>query len=162
MVDIVGYFPATAAVDGATGARLRYAEAKVYAWSDTTYATPLAITDLQGIPMPGGQLVAADGVYPDFIPPAGVLQVRVKSGIYVTPMTSLTVFAQAADQSATRAADAALAAAEDRNAAERAAEEAAAAAASVSLGYLDNEDGTLTLTAGSVVDAGDGTLIIGA
>jgi len=113
VADIVGYFPATAAVDGASGARLRYAEAQVYAWADTNYSTPLAITDLQGIPMVENKLIAVDGVYPDFRPPADVLQVRAKSGSFVTPMTSLTVFAQAAQDGAKRAEQAALEVSQD-------------------------------------------------
>lgn len=128
MADIVGYFPATSAVDGQSGARLRYAEAFVYAWEDTNYLYPLVITDLNGVAMEGKKLIANDGVYPDFCPPAGVLQVRARSGQYVTPMTSLTVYAQAAQDSANRADRAAMQVSLDADETERARGEAVAAA----------------------------------
>lgn len=111
MVDIVGYFPATLAVDSATGTRLRNAEAQVYAMTDTAFATPLAITDMADVPFSGNKLTSnSDGIYPEFKPPAGVTQVLVKSGQALTPMTSIGSYAMAASQSAGSAAESALAA----------------------------------------------------
>lgn len=63
------------------------AQAFVYAFEDTSFTTPLAITDESGLPIP--YLVASDdGIYPGFIVPSGQQRVRVKSGDFVTPMTS--------------------------------------------------------------------------
>lgn len=101
------------------GNRVINAEADVYAASDTTFSTPLVITDTQGVPM--AKLYSnSDGIYPAFRVPSGELSVRVKSGNAITPMTSLAVFAKAASD----AALAAKAGAEDADAARRVAEEA--------------------------------------
>lgn len=107
MVDIVGYFPATLAIDSATGTRLRNAEAQVYAMTDTAFATPLAITDMADVPFTGNTLSSnSDGIYPEFKPPVGVMQVIVKSGQALTPMTSIAVQASAAVDAATEATEA--------------------------------------------------------
>ncbi|MDR6691332.1 hypothetical protein J2X55_002244 [Microbacterium sp. 1154] len=105
---VVGYFPATLAVDSNTGTRLRNAEAQVFAMTDTSFTTPLAITDVAGVPFTGNKLVSnSDGIYPEFKPPAGVTQVIVKSGQALTPMTSIAVAAEAAEAAAVQAASAA-------------------------------------------------------
>ncbi|MEX8031668.1 SGNH/GDSL hydrolase family protein [Microbacterium sp. 20-116] len=102
---VVGYFPATLAVDSNTGTRLRNAEAQVFAMTDTSFTTPLAITDVSGVPFTGNKLISnSDGIYPEFKPPAGVTQVIVKSGQALTPMTSIAVAAEAAEKAASDAA----------------------------------------------------------
>ncbi|MDF2918135.1 MAG: hypothetical protein K0S70_2352, partial [Microbacterium sp.] len=61
---IIDYFPATLAADG-NGNTVKNASAQVYALADTTLSTPLALTDLQGVPMP--ELRSSDlGIYPAF------------------------------------------------------------------------------------------------
>lgn len=105
---VVGYFPATLAVDSNTGTRLRNAEAQVFAMTDTSFTTPLAITDVAGVPFTGNKLISnSDGIYPEFKPPAGVTQVIVKSGQALTPMTSIGVAAEAAEAAAVQATSAA-------------------------------------------------------
>lgn len=109
MDEIVGYFPATLAIDSVTGTRLKNAEAQVFAIADNTFTTPLPITDIAGVPMSGNLLTSnSDGIYPEFKPPAGVMQVIVKSGTALTPMTSIAAQAEAAVQAATDAAGSAL------------------------------------------------------
>lgn len=126
---VVGYFPATLAVDSNTGTRLRNAEAQVFAISDTSFSAPLAITDIAGVPFTGGTLVSnSDGIYPEFKPPAGVTQVIVKSGQALTPMTSVSVAAEAAEDAALAAAGAASEATSAASAAASSAGEAAEAA----------------------------------
>lgn len=79
------------------GNRVINAEANVYAASDTTFSTPLVITDSSGHPL--DKLRSnSDGIYPAFRVPSGALQINVKSGDRVTPMTSLAVYAQVAAQ----------------------------------------------------------------
>lgn len=130
MVDIVGYFPATLAIDSVTGARLRNATAQVFAMTDTSFATPLAITDMAGVPLTGNILSSnSDGIYPEFKTPAGVAQVIVKSGSALTPMTSIAAQASAAVAAATAATSAAGAASTAAGSASTAAANAAAAAA---------------------------------
>lgn len=127
---VVGYFPATLAVDSNTGTRLRNAEAQVYAMTDTSFSSPLAITDVAGVPITGNKLVSnSDGIYPEFKPPAGVTQVIVKSGQALTPMTDISVSAAAAEVAATNAATAAGTATTAAGAASTSASSAATAAA---------------------------------
>lgn len=162
MVDIVGYFPATLAVDSVTGVRLRNAEAQVFAMTDTAFATPLAITDMADVPLTGNKITSnSDGIYPEFKPPAGVSQVIVKSGTALTPMTSISAQASAATAAASSAQEAAGSASTSALEAAKSAGDAAVAAAAARFGYVDNGDGTLTLTAASIVDNGDGTLSFG-
>lgn len=127
---VVGYFPATLAVDSNTGTRLRNAEAQVYAMTDTSFSSPLAITDVAGVPITGNKLVSnSDGIYPEFKPPAGVTQVIVKSGQALTPMTDISVSAAAAETAAANAATSAGTATTAAGAASTSASSAATAAA---------------------------------
>lgn len=104
MAEIVGYFPATLAVDVATRTPLRDVQAQVYAVTDTTFSTPLAITDMTDVPFTGNTLMAnGDGIYPDFKVVGSVPQVIVKAGQALTPMTSVAAWAGAAVDAATSA-----------------------------------------------------------
>lgn len=97
MVDIVGYFPPTLAIDSATGTRLKNAAAQVYKMTDTAFASPLQITDITDVPFTNNTISSnSDGIYPDFKTEAGVAQVIVKSGQALTPMTSIAAYADAA------------------------------------------------------------------
>lgn len=127
MADIVGYFPATLAIDIATRTPQRNARAQVFAITDTAFTKPLAITDITGVPIANNTLEAnGDGVYPEFRTPSGETQVIVKSGQALTPMTSISVYADAAVKAAATATTAAGAA---TSAAGSAAQAAAAATA---------------------------------
>lgn len=82
------YFDMKLAVTPQTLVPIPGAEAQVFAMEDTTFANPLPITDLQGIPM--AKLVASPtGVYPPFKVPSGETQVFAVSGAAITPLTSL-------------------------------------------------------------------------
>lgn len=94
---IIDYFPAAVAADE-NGTFVRNAEAVVYAMADTNLDTPLSLTDLQGVPM---QLRASSlGIYPPFRVTSGEMQIVVVSGGVRTPMTSLSVYANAAESAA--------------------------------------------------------------
>lgn len=81
------YFEATLALNTTTGTVVPNAVAEVYAISDTSFTSPLAITDLTGASLPS--LVASPtGVYPAF-KCAGVTQVIARSGGINTPLTSI-------------------------------------------------------------------------
>lgn len=70
-----------------TGGAVPNAEALVYAVSDTSFSTPLTITDRSGIPLT--TLIASpDGIFPQFMCP-GVTQVVAKAGDVTTTITSL-------------------------------------------------------------------------
>jgi hypothetical protein len=72
------YFPLALALSP-SGGPVPNAEALVYASSDTELTTPLAITDVDGLPL--DKLVASpDGVYPQFKTVDGTFQVKIKSG----------------------------------------------------------------------------------
>lgn len=132
MADIVSAFPTSIAMSD-SGVQ-RVAEAYVYAASDTSLTTPLAITDMQGIPITGGKLTTTTGQFPQFKAPAGVTQVLVLSGGRVTLLTDVSVYVGAAVESATAAATSAGASEQARvlsAAAKTLAEQAAAAAAAV-------------------------------
>lgn len=132
MADIVSAFPTSIAMSD-SGVQ-RVAEAYVYAASDTSLTTPLAITDMQGIPITGGKLTTTSGQFPQFKAPAGVTQVLVLSGGRVTLLTDVSVYVGAAVESATAAATSAGAAEQARvlsAAAKTLAEQAAAAATAV-------------------------------
>ncbi|OZD48564.1 hypothetical protein CH252_18710 [Rhodococcus sp. 06-1477-1B] len=132
---VVGYFPATVVVNESTFAPIVNAEGYVFSASDTSFSSPLNITDVQGVPFPGSKLVAnARGITQSFRAPAGVVEVRVKFGEAVTPMISLSAYAEVAETAASTAQGAAGAAGEARDQAviaRGAAEDAAAAAAAV-------------------------------
>jgi hypothetical protein len=72
------YFPRALALSP-NGGPVPNAEAVVYAASDTELTTPLAITDVDGLPL--DKLVASpDGIYPQFKTVDGTYQVKIKSG----------------------------------------------------------------------------------
>jgi hypothetical protein len=126
-VAIIDYFPATLAADG-NGNTVKNATAQVFALADTNLSTPLALTDLQGVPMP--QLRSSDlGIYPAFRVVNQTMQIVVVSGSLRTPMTSLSVYANAAEAAAAMASGNAGAAASSAQAAELARQNAAAAQA---------------------------------
>lgn len=82
------YFPATIAIDPTTSILVKGAESQVFAWADTSFSTPLAITDLLGVPIAYLES-SPSALYSEFKVP-GHVQVRVRdthSGV-VTPMTS--------------------------------------------------------------------------
>lgn len=92
---IIDYFSAAVALDQ-NGRVIRDAEADVYALGDTSFTTPLAITDPSGVPM--AKLRSnSDGIYPEFRVVSGAQQIIAKSGDRTTPMTSLGVIAKAAE-----------------------------------------------------------------
>lgn len=81
------YFDAKLALD-ASNNPVPSAIADVYAFTDTAFTTPLAITDFQDIPI--AKLIASPtGIYPSFKVVGGVTQVLAKSGPMVTPLTSV-------------------------------------------------------------------------
>ncbi|MEV8134283.1 hypothetical protein [Microbacterium aurantiacum] len=128
----VAYFSPTLALD-ANNTPQRTAEAQVYAAGDTSFSSPLTVTDLNGIPFADNKLRAENFLFPAFLPPEGVSQVVVRSGEMLTPLTSVSVERQAAADAAALAAEraaeagtAAGAAAAAREAAEAAAEAAEA------------------------------------
>ncbi|WP_316294038.1 hypothetical protein, partial [Clavibacter michiganensis] len=131
---IIDYFPASVAAD-ISGNVARSAEANVYALSDTSFSSPLAITDLQGVPM--AKLTAsAVGIFPPFRVEDGTQQIVAVSGDLKTPMTSLSVYANAAEvaaQMATTSAGAADSAASTAAAARTTALDAAARAEQAAL-----------------------------
>ncbi|MDD7930058.1 SGNH/GDSL hydrolase family protein [Microbacterium thalli] len=128
MAEFVGAFPSTVAMDENNNI-VREAEAYVYDVNDTNLASPLPITDLQGVPFTGGKLVASNGIFPQFRAPAGVLEVYLKSGDRVTQLTDISVPAKAAVDAAGEAEQAAQEAASARAGAEFARGEAVDAAA---------------------------------
>lgn len=165
---VVGYFPATLAVDSNTGTRLRNAEAQVFAFNDSTFSTPLPITDNSPVPVPipGNVLRSnADGIYPEFRVVGQVTQVYVKSGQALTPMTSIAVYAAAAETAASTAqsaagtaSSAAGTATSAASSAAKAAQDAAAVGATndaINAGLLRNEQSaTYSETAGLILEIG--------
>lgn len=127
MAEFVGAFPSSLALDDRNNI-VREAEAHVYDVNDTALASPLPITDLQGVPFTGGKLVASNGIFPQFRTPAGVLEVYLKSGDRVTQLTDISVPAKAAVDAAAEAEQAASEAASARAGAETARADAIAAA----------------------------------
>ena len=84
---MIDYFPATVALDPLTDAALEGAVAEVFAIEDTSYTTPLEITDIGGASM-GTTLVAGPtGIFPAFRVD-GYTQVVPKVGDIVTPPIS--------------------------------------------------------------------------
>lgn len=145
-MSVIDYFSAAVALDQ-NQRLIRDAEADVFALSDTTFSTPLAITDLQGVPM-AKLRSSAEGIYPDFRVVGGAQQILAKSGDRVTPMTSLGVIAKAAEDAADAAATAASSATGAAEAALSARGEAVAAAeAAVAVGTTND-----TVIAGRLAD----------
>jgi hypothetical protein len=84
----IDYFPSVPAIDYTTGNVVPGAQAQVYARTDTTYSTPLTITDLNGIAFSGNILTAGPtGLFPDFRC-TGYSEVTAKSGALTTPIES--------------------------------------------------------------------------
>lgn len=80
---MIDYFPATVALDPLTDAALEGAVAEVFAIEDTSFTTPLSITDIGGVPM--ANLVAGPtGIFPAFRVD-GYTQVVPKVGDIVSP-----------------------------------------------------------------------------
>lgn len=118
------FFDYRLAIDPTAGIVVPNATAKVYAIADTTFASPLPITDVTGAPIAGNELVASPtGVLPQFMVPSGETQVMVRTSLgVVTPVVSeggvraAAELAQAAAAgSASEAASAAAAAAVARD-----------------------------------------------
>lgn len=87
MADFVDYFQSRNAYDVNRRTLVVDTPAQVFALTDTEFTTPLQAYDVEnGLPME--VRANADGVYPDFTVP-GHTQVFVKSGPYVTVMTTL-------------------------------------------------------------------------
>lgn len=102
---VIDYFSAAVALDQ-NGSLVRDAVADVYALSDTTFSIPLAITDLQGVPM--AKLRSnSEGIFPPFRIVSGEQQIVAKSGDRLTPMTSIGPIAVAAEAAAAAAVSAA-------------------------------------------------------
>lgn len=121
----IDYFSAALALDQ-NGRIVRDAEADIYALADTTFSNPLAITDLQGVPM--AKLRSnSDGIYPDFRVVADVEQIVAKSGDRITPMTSLGVIAADAEAARDEAVAAASTAGSNAATAQSAVSQAASA-----------------------------------
>lgn len=127
MAEFVGAFPSSLALDDRNNV-VREAEAYVYDVNDTNLASPLPVTDVQGVPFTGGKLVASNGIFPQFRTPAGVLEVYLKSGDRVTQLTDISVPAKAAVDAAAEATQAVGAAETAASAAETARADAIAAA----------------------------------
>lgn len=81
------YFDAKLALNPETGNVVAGASAEVFALADTSFSTPLAITDLQGIPL-ASLIASPTGIYPPFKVASGETDVMVKSGAMITPVTS--------------------------------------------------------------------------
>lgn len=83
----VDYFDAKLALNQEATNVVPGAVAQVYAAEDTSFTTPLAITDLTGVPLTA--LIASPmGIYPPFKVVSGQQDVLAKSGPMVTPLTS--------------------------------------------------------------------------
>ncbi|WHE35136.1 SGNH/GDSL hydrolase family protein [Microbacterium sp. BDGP8] len=154
MAEFVGAFPSSLALDDRNNI-VREAEAYVYDVNDANLASPLPITDLQGVPFTGGKLVASNGIFPQFRTPTGVLEVYVKSGERVTYLTDVSVPAKAAVEAAGVASESAASASQDRVLAQSASGEAVDAAARAEAVGSTNDDitGTLIRTKGTKTEA---------
>jgi hypothetical protein len=86
MADIL--FTSRVALDPATGTLARNAQFQVYAIDDTTYSTPLSITDPTGVPISAVRSTD-QGVTEPFKAPEGHSQVVLRSGSYAIPIDSL-------------------------------------------------------------------------
>lgn len=82
------YFDAKLALNQETGNVVAGASAQVYALDDTSFASPLAITDMTGIPL-GALIASPTGIYPPFRVPSGEQKVIAVSGTMRTPLTSV-------------------------------------------------------------------------
>lgn len=144
-------FDALPAYDPDTGALVKNGVGRVYAVIDTAFASPLAVTDLNGIPMV--DIVASSiGMLPEF-KVEDHPQVVWKSGGYTILLSSVTGLMEAAQAAATAADEAAQAAAQAAAAA--AAAQAAAEAAAGSGG-----DGGLSTTQLNTYLGGDAQNLI--
>ena len=82
------YFDPKLALNLETGNVVPGAQAQVYAIEDTSFLTPLAITDMTGIPL-AALIASPTGIYPSFKVVTGEQVVLAKSGSMVTPITSV-------------------------------------------------------------------------
>ena len=81
------YFDVKLALNPETGNTVPGAVAQVYAADDTSFTSPLAITDLTGVPL-GALIASPTGIYPAFRVVSGLQRVVAKSGPLITPITS--------------------------------------------------------------------------
>lgn len=81
------YFDMKLALNPETGNVVASAEAQVYAIEDTTFSTPLQITDMSDIPL-ASLIASPTGIYPQFKVTTGEERVMAKAGTMVTPLTS--------------------------------------------------------------------------
>lgn len=81
------YFDAKLALNPETGNVVAGAVAQVFAPEDSTFSTPLEITDLAGVPL-GALIASPTGIYPPFRVVSGLQDVYAKSGPVITPITS--------------------------------------------------------------------------
>lgn len=87
MPENIDYFDAKLALNQEATNVVPGAVAQVYAAEDTAFTTPLAITDLTGVPLTA--LIASPmGIYPPFKVVSGQQDVIAKSGPMMTPLTS--------------------------------------------------------------------------
>lgn len=82
------YFAQEIALNDQTGNVLSNAVAQIFAMDDEAFATPLLITDMEGLPITTFRS-SPNGFYPAFKVPSGQTQVNARSGNVVTPITSL-------------------------------------------------------------------------
>lgn len=82
------YYDAKLALNISTGNVVPGAVAQVYAPEDTSFAHPLAITDLQGVPL-ASLIASPTGIYPPFKVVSGEQKVIARSGLMTTPLTSV-------------------------------------------------------------------------
>lgn len=84
---MLDYFDQKIALNDLTGNIVPNATAEVFAMTDTSFSTPLAITDMTGLPLP--QLRSSPtGFYPAFRVPSGQTQVIARSSTVLTVITS--------------------------------------------------------------------------
>lgn len=90
---LIDYFPKHLAVDPATGSVVPGATGTVFDAADTSFSTPLPVTDMAGVPV-AALTAGPTGIFPDFKCP-GHTQVTIRSGTFVTPVQSLFALALA-------------------------------------------------------------------
>jgi hypothetical protein len=177
VVDFLDSFAQPIAYNPDTEKLVADAEFTVHLPDDLSFANPLTVRDpVSDVPISPLRANAV-GVLPDFRVPGDPPQVLLKSGSFVTKVTSVfgavlaaglapavvqeAIAARAAAQSSADAAGAsASSAAGSATEALDAAERAEAAVGSI--GFIDNGDGTITINSGPFTDNGDGTITIGA
>lgn len=142
-------FTSRVALDPATGTLVRNAQFQVYAIDDTTYSTPLSITDPTGVPISAVRSTD-QGVTEPFNAPDGHDSVVIRSGGYAIPIESLEAIRGSVD-----AAESAAAAAESSAAAAAASVENAVR--SVNGSFPDSSGNVEIATGGGGTGGGDVT-----